>query len=65
MNCEEQINNDCRENEHRSEADVIEYLSLCLDEGWSPTKCPKGCRVEPDGICPEGYESLAITYGLI
>ena len=29
------------------------------------TDCPDGCVVEPDGSCPHGYDSAAITLGVI
>lgn len=49
----------------KSEAEFIEFLEICLDEGWSPTKCPSGCIVEPDGVCPHDFKSVALEYGLI
>ncbi len=49
----------------KSEAEFIEFIEICLDEGWSPTKCPEGCPVEPDGVCPHGFKSVALEYGLI
>lgn len=29
------------------------------------TDCEEGCTVEPDGVCPHGYESAALTLGII
>jgi hypothetical protein len=29
------------------------------------TDCPEGCIVEPDGVCPHGYESAGLTAGLV
>ena len=29
------------------------------------TDCPEGCRVEPDGHCPHGYESAGLTSGMV
>ncbi|MCA1571188.1 MAG: hypothetical protein LC798_12895 [Chloroflexi bacterium] len=29
------------------------------------TDCPEGCKVEPDGSCPHGYESAGLTAGMI
>lgn len=29
------------------------------------TDCPEGCEVEPDGVCPHGFESAALTLGVI
>lgn len=49
----------------KSEAEFIEFMAICLDEGWSPTKCPEGCPVEPDGICPHGFKSIALELGFI
>lgn len=48
-----------------SAAEFIELIALCLEEGYSPTRCPEGCPVEPDGICPHGFKSAALEYGLI
>jgi hypothetical protein len=53
------------EKRKKSEAEFIALLEICLDEGWSPTKCPEGCPVEPDGICPHGYKSVALELGFI
>jgi anaerobic ribonucleoside-triphosphate reductase activating protein len=49
----------------KSEADFIEFMEICLDEGWSPTRCPKGCVVEPEGVCPHDFKSVALEYGLV
>ncbi len=49
----------------KSEAEFIEFMATCLDEGWSKTLCPEDCPVEPDGICPHGYKSVASEYGFI
>lgn len=48
-----------------SEAEFLEFISECLDEGWCPTKCEKNCIVEPDGVCPHGFRSVALELGLI
>lgn len=48
-----------------SEAKFIEFIAECLDEGWSPTKCPSECVVEPDGVCQHGFRSVALELGLI
>ncbi len=48
-----------------SEVEFVEFMAICLDEGWSPTKCPEGCVVEPDGKCPHGFLSVALEYGFI
>jgi hypothetical protein len=50
-----------------------ELLNLaCEGESWAEaddamgcTDCPDGCYVEPDGSCPHGYESAAITAEVI
>ncbi len=36
-----------------------------IDGGATPTVCPEGCEVEPDGYCPHGYESVLVMAGLI
>ena len=48
-----------------SEVEFVEFMAICLDEGWSPTKCSEGCVVEPDGICPHEFLSAALEYGFI
>lgn len=48
-----------------SEAKLLEFIAECLDEGWCPTKCGQSCVVEPDGVCPHGFISAAIEYGLV
>ncbi len=48
-----------------SEANFSQFMEECLDGGWSPTKCPKGCVVESDGICPHDFKSVALELGLI
>lgn len=65
MISEEQENADFEAGRKKSEAEFIEMMELCLDEGWSPTKCPSGCLVEPDGICPHEYQSIALEDGLV
>lgn len=54
-----------KEAQKKSEAEFIEFLANCLDEGWSPTRCHEGCPVEPDGVCPHVFKSIALEYGLI
>ncbi len=56
---------DYEEKRKQSEDEFIEFMEICLDEGFSPTKCPAGCPVEPDGVCPHGYQSVAMEYGFI
>lgn len=58
-------NQETEENRQKSAAEFIEFMEICLNEGWCPTRCPEGCPVEPDGICPHGYKSAALEYGLI
>lgn len=53
------------EGQKSSEDDFVEFMAICLDEGWSPTKCPEGCVVEPDGKCPHEFLSVALEYGFI
>jgi hypothetical protein len=36
-----------------------------VDELEGETDCPSGCVVEPDGECEHGYESAALTLGVI
>jgi len=43
----------------------LETLMQMESEGLAPTECPEGCIVEPDGICPHGYESILIELGII
>ena len=35
------------------------------DELMGATDCEEGCTVEPDGTCSHGYESAALTGGII
>ncbi len=49
----------------KSEADFLKFVEECLDEGWSLTRCPKSCVVEPDGICPHKFKSYFLELGLI
>lgn len=48
-----------------SKTEFLEFLAECLDEGWSPTKCAENCVVEPDGVCPHGFKSVALGLGFI
>lgn len=57
--------NDYEEKRRQSEDEFNQFMAECLDEGWSPTKCPQGCPVEPDGICPQGFKSVALELGFI
>jgi len=64
----EQLNlpaNDEQEKRKQAEAKFSEFIETCLDEGGSPTKCPKGCVVEPDGVCPHDFKSIALELGFI
>lgn len=54
-----------QEAQKKSEAEFIEFIEICLDEGWLPTKCPDGCPVEPDGVCPHGFKSIVLELGFI
>ena len=53
------------EKREQAEAEFNQFVAECLDEGWSPTKCPTGCVVEPDGVCPHDFKSVALEYGFI
>lgn len=44
---------------------TIEDFEEVMDTGRSPTRCPEGCIVEPDGVCPHGFESILLEAGLI
>lgn len=48
-----------------SEAEFLDFLAECLDEGWCPTKCAENCVVEPDGVCPHGFGSVALKLEFI
>lgn len=65
MNGEKQKEMDFEAGNKKSGAEFIQFMAECLDEGWSPTRCPEGCSVEPDGVCPHGYKSVAMEYGFI
>jgi hypothetical protein len=46
----------------------IDDAELSFDDGdalMGATDCREGCVVEPDGECPHGYESAALTARLI
>jgi hypothetical protein len=45
--------------------DGLSHFSDEADEMMGATDCPDGCTVEPDGHCPHGYESAALTLGVI
>ena len=57
--------NDHEKKRRQSEAEFNQFMAECLDEGWSPTKCPEGCPVEPGGVCPHGFKSLALELGFV
>ena len=59
-----QEKSECEKRE-QSESEFIEFLEMCLDEGWCPTKCSEDCIVESDGTCPHGFESIAVQYGFV
>ena len=40
-------------------------FDLEADEMMGETDCPHGCCVEPDGICPHGWKSAALSAGMI
>lgn len=46
--------------------DILEEEGMSeAEEAMGQTDCPEGCYVEPDGHCPHGYESAALTLGII
>ena len=50
--------------------DAAAELAMVIDEGgddeaMGATDCPHGCLVEPDGSCPHGFKSAALTLGVI
>jgi len=49
----------------KSADEFIEFIEICLDEGWSPTKCTEGCPVEPDEVCPHGFKSIVLELGFM
>ncbi|HEX8636596.1 MAG TPA: 4Fe-4S single cluster domain-containing protein [Pyrinomonadaceae bacterium] len=49
----------------QTKVDLFEFIADCLDEGFCPTECPEGCVVEPDGVCPHDFKSVAVEHGLI
>lgn len=53
------------EKQKQAEAEFNQFMAECLDEGWSPTKCPHGCVVELDGVCPHDFKSVALELGFI
>lgn len=36
-----------------------------LDDYQRATDCPDGCSTDPDGKCEHGYESAALTLGVV
>jgi len=36
-----------------------------FDDAIGETDCEYGCVVEPDGYCPHGYRSAALSLGII
>lgn len=57
--------NDESKKRAESEAQFLAFLAECLDEGWCPTECAENCVVEPDGVCPHGFKSVALELGFI
>ena len=49
----------------QTKADFYEFIGDCLERGFCPTGCSEGCKVEPDGVCPHDYKSVALEMGLI
>jgi hypothetical protein len=55
-------------NAARELVESIHDAELSIDDGdalMGATDCREGCVVEPDGECPHGYESAALTAQLI
>lgn len=46
-------------------ADGLSPFAMEADDAQGATDCPEGCVVEPDGHCPHGFESAALTAGVI
>lgn len=44
---------------------VLEDYPDDAEDMMGETDCPDGCYVEPDGECSHGYESAALTLGII
>lgn len=40
-------------------------FSAQAEDMMGDTDCPDGCMVEPDGHCPHGYISAALTAGVM
>ena len=36
-----------------------------MDDYQRATDCPDGCSTDPDGTCEHGYESAALTLGVV
>lgn len=45
--------------------DLIKEDPVAAEEQMGKTDCEHGCWVEPDGTCPHGFESAALTLGVI
>jgi len=58
-----QVNDE--EKQKQAETEFHQFMAECLDEGWAPTKCPSGCVVEPDGVCPHDFKSVAHELGFV
>ena len=43
----------------------LDELMEMASAGTAPTECPEGCVVEPDGICPHGFESVLLELDYI
>ena len=66
MRAKQQISEIKTERETTIECETeLETLEMCLSEGRCPTRCPENCIVEPDGICPHNFKSLALEFDLI
>lgn len=56
---------DDEEKRKQAEENFNQFMEECFDEGWSQALCPAGCVVEPDGVCPHDFKSIALELGLI
>lgn len=39
--------------------------AVIMDDENAPALCSEGCEVEPDGVCPHGFQSIVLERGLI
>lgn len=64
--CPKNFTNESEQTKRKqSETKFNQLIEICTGEGWFPTECPEGCIVEPDGICPHKFKSIALELGLV